>query len=132
MPHETCSKLMSTCTLRGFRRNLFCGLPPGRRARRVLQEAGERPCNQKIKRAAPCEAVLGKRQLAERDGGNRMPGRVLRALVGAALVAMALAPIPAAAQEKIIVKLGWTSSDGPNDPYAVAARTFKEELETRS
>ena len=61
-----------------------------------------------------------------------MPGRVLRALVGAALVAMALAPMPAAAQEKIIVKLGWTSSDGAADPYAVAARAFKEELETRS
>jgi TRAP-type transport system periplasmic protein len=57
---------------------------------------------------------------------------LLRAFVGAALVAVALAPMPAAAQEKTIVKLGWTSSDGATDPYAVAARAFKEELETRS
>ncbi|HEX5958179.1 MAG TPA: TRAP transporter substrate-binding protein [Hyphomicrobiaceae bacterium] len=61
-----------------------------------------------------------------------MPTLALRALAGAALLGLALAPLTAAAQEKIIVKLGWTSSDGPTDPYAVAGRAFKEELERRS
>jgi TRAP-type transport system periplasmic protein len=56
----------------------------------------------------------------------------LRALARAALAALALAPVTAVAQEKIIVKLGWTSSEGPTDPYAVGARAFKAELERRS
>ena len=57
---------------------------------------------------------------------------VLRAFACAALAGLALAPVTASAQDKIIVKLGWTSSDGPIDPYAVGARAFKEELEARS
>jgi tripartite ATP-independent transporter DctP family solute receptor len=52
------------------------------------------------------------------------------AIIG--LVGLMLAPAPTAAQDKTIVKLGWTSSDGPTDPYAVGARAFKEELEGRS
>ena len=57
-----------------------------------------------------------------------------RTLLSACLASLALlAAAPAAfAQDKIIVKLGWTSSDGPIDPYAVGARAFKEELEARS
>jgi TRAP-type transport system periplasmic protein len=65
-----------------------------------------------------------------------MPAFVLRGLARSAacasLVGLMLAPAPAAAQDKIVVKLGWTSSDGPTDPYAVGARAFKEELEARS
>lgn len=57
---------------------------------------------------------------------------VLRAFACAALAGLALAPGTASAQDKIIVKLGWTSSDGQIDPYAVGARAFKEELEARS
>ena len=30
------------------------------------------------------------------------------------------------AQTKTIIKLGWTTSDGAQDPYAVGARAFKE------
>jgi tripartite ATP-independent transporter DctP family solute receptor len=61
-----------------------------------------------------------------------MHTRVLRVLACAALAALVLAPAPAAAQDKVIVKLGWTSSDGQTDPYAVGARAFKEELEARA
>jgi tripartite ATP-independent transporter DctP family solute receptor len=33
------------------------------------------------------------------------------------------------AQNKVVIKLGWTTSDGPRDPYAVGARAFKSALE---
>jgi TRAP-type transport system periplasmic protein len=36
---------------------------------------------------------------------------------------------PALAQDKIVVKLGWSSTDGPQDPYAVGSRAFKERVE---
>jgi tripartite ATP-independent transporter DctP family solute receptor len=62
----------------------------------------------------------------------QMSRLALRAFVCAALMGIALAPMPAAAQEKTIIKLGWTSSDGATDPYAVGARAFKEEVEARS
>jgi TRAP-type transport system periplasmic protein len=44
----------------------------------------------------------------------------------------ALAQSPALAQQKSIIKFGWTSSTGETDPYAVGAREFKKEVETRS
>ncbi len=49
------------------------------------------------------------------------------ALVLSALVAVSATPVQA--QQKTIIKLGWTSTDGPQDPYAVGARAFKERLE---
>lgn len=36
------------------------------------------------------------------------------------------------AQTKTIIKLGWTTSDGAQDPYAVGARAFKERVEAGS
>jgi tripartite ATP-independent transporter DctP family solute receptor len=39
------------------------------------------------------------------------------------------AAAPATAQDKIIVKFGWSATDGPQDPYAVGARAFKERVE---
>jgi TRAP-type transport system periplasmic protein len=36
---------------------------------------------------------------------------------------------PATAQDKIVVKFGWSATDGPQDPYAVGARAFKERVE---
>jgi TRAP-type transport system periplasmic protein len=39
---------------------------------------------------------------------------------------------PALAQEKIVLRLGWTTGDGAGDPYAIGARAFKEEIEKRS
>lgn len=48
-----------------------------------------------------------------------------------AFAAAGLAAGPALAQ-KTIMKMGWTTSDGATDPYAIGARAFKEELEKRS
>jgi tripartite ATP-independent transporter DctP family solute receptor len=50
------------------------------------------------------------------------------ALVGAGLAAA----LPATAQQKTVLKLGWTTSDGAQDPYAVGARAFKERVEAAS
>ena len=41
------------------------------------------------------------------------------------------APFAASAQQKIVIKMGWTSSAGETDPYAVGAREFKKALESR-
>lgn len=42
-----------------------------------------------------------------------------------------IAPL-AMAQGKTVLKIGWTSSDGAQDPYAVGARAFKEAVERES
>ena len=56
-----------------------------------------------------------------------------RALAGAfTAVGIALASAPAFAQQKTVIKLGWTTADGPQDPYAVGARAFKERVEAAS
>ncbi len=43
-----------------------------------------------------------------------------------------LAPRAALAQSKTVVKIGWTTSDGAQDPYAVGAREFKRAVEAGS
>ena len=58
-----------------------------------------------------------------------MKRRHLIAAMAAASIALATATAPAGAQQKSVLKLGWTTSDGPQDPYAVGARAFKEEVE---
>jgi tripartite ATP-independent transporter DctP family solute receptor len=40
-----------------------------------------------------------------------------------------LSVTPVVAQDKIVVKFGWSATDGPQDPYAVGARAFKERVE---
>ncbi|NYT23687.1 TRAP transporter substrate-binding protein [Alcaligenaceae bacterium] len=45
------------------------------------------------------------------------------AVVGLMLIA------PVQAQNKQVIKLGWTTTDGPQDPYAIGARAFKAALE---
>lgn len=45
------------------------------------------------------------------------------------LLAAASMASPAVAQQKTVLKLGWTTGDGAQDPYAIGARAFKEELE---
>ena len=51
----------------------------------------------------------------------------------AALAAAALAlPLGAWAQSPTVIKLGWTTSDGAQDPYAVGARAFKSAVERDS
>lgn len=38
----------------------------------------------------------------------------------------------AKAQARTVIRLGWTTGEGAQDPYAMAARAFKEEAERRS
>ncbi|NYT44343.1 TRAP transporter substrate-binding protein [Alcaligenaceae bacterium] len=45
----------------------------------------------------------------------------------AATFAIASAPLPALAET--VLKLGWTTTDSPQDPYAIGAHLFKEEVE---
>lgn len=46
--------------------------------------------------------------------------------------ALGLAFSGAYAQSKHVIKIGWTSADGPKDPYATGARTFKQAIERQS
>lgn len=48
-----------------------------------------------------------------------------------AAACLGLAPA-AQAQSPAVIKLGWTTSDGANDPYAIGARAFKTALERES
>lgn len=54
-----------------------------------------------------------------------------RALATAFAAGIAFTALPAFAQTTVI-KLGWTTSDGATDPYAVGARAFKELIEANS
>lgn len=59
---------------------------------------------------------------------NRRP--LLSALPALLIAAgLALNPGAAQAQNKAVIKLGWTTSDGAQDPYAVGARAFKSAVE---
>lgn len=53
----------------------------------------------------------------------------LRALGALVLAAGLGASAGAPAQGKAVIKLGWTTSDGAQDPYAVGARAFKSAVE---
>ncbi len=57
-----------------------------------------------------------------------------RSLIGIAAVvlASALGAGPTLAQQKTVIKIGWITSDGAQDPYAIGARTFKQALERHS
>ncbi len=57
---------------------------------------------------------------------------VQRVAASALVLGLAGSLLPANAQDKTIIKLGWTSSDGAADPYAVGARAFKEAVEANS
>ncbi len=54
------------------------------------------------------------------------------AVIAALAAALGLAFSGAYAQTKHIIKIGWTSADGPQDPYATGARTFKQAVERQS
>jgi tripartite ATP-independent transporter DctP family solute receptor len=58
----------------------------------------------------------------------KTPIKYLTAMVVSAFVVCA----PAQAHQKTVIKLGWTTSDGAQDPYAVGARAFKAALEART
>ena len=51
--------------------------------------------------------------------------------LGAAALAMGLAPAILRAQGKTVLRIGWTSGDGQQDPYAVGARAFQKALADR-
>jgi tripartite ATP-independent transporter DctP family solute receptor len=53
---------------------------------------------------------------------------ITRRGLGAATLFAGLAPAVLWAQQKTVLRLGWTSGDGANDPYAVAARAFQKAL----
>ncbi|CAM4101883.1 TRAP transporter substrate-binding protein [Bordetella tumulicola] len=56
---------------------------------------------------------------------------VMRASWIVACIALAswITASPVLAQDKQIIKLGWTTTDGVEDPYAIGARAFKAALE---
>jgi len=54
------------------------------------------------------------------------------AVIAALAAALGLAFNGAYAQSKYVIKIGWTSADGPQDPYATGARTFKQAIERQS
>lgn len=56
----------------------------------------------------------------------------LHTLVAIAAGACLLFGTAAHAQPANVIKLGWTTSDGPQDPYAVGARAFKAAVERDS
>ena len=55
-----------------------------------------------------------------------------RLFATAAAAALLFAAVPASAQQKTVIKLGWTTSDGAQDPYAIGARAFKQRVEAAS
>lgn len=60
-----------------------------------------------------------------------MKRRYTLVALAAAAALTAFTPLTQA-QNKTIIKLGWTSSEGPRDPYAVGARAFKSAVERES
>jgi tripartite ATP-independent transporter DctP family solute receptor len=62
-----------------------------------------------------------------------MTSPIFKLAAGLALgMSLAVAQAPAFAQQKTIIKFGWTSSTGETDPYAVGAREFKKAVEAGS
>lgn len=57
--------------------------------------------------------------------------RLTRRGLGAATLAVGLAPAVLRAQGKTVLRIGWTSGDGAQDPYAVGARAFQKALAER-
>ncbi|MGB4116739.1 MAG: TRAP transporter substrate-binding protein [Polaromonas sp.] len=56
----------------------------------------------------------------------------LSALLALATAACLSLPFAAQAQNPAVIKLGWTTTDGAQDPYAVGARAFKNAVERNS
>lgn len=52
-----------------------------------------------------------------------------RNLLAIAAALSCLSAGPALAQDKTVLKIGWTTSDGAQDPYAIGARAFKTAVE---
>lgn len=54
-----------------------------------------------------------------------------RGLAAGAVFLGGLAPAVLRAQTRTVLRLGWTSGDGAQDPYAIGAREFKKALEEK-
>lgn len=54
-----------------------------------------------------------------------------RRALGTAALGITSAPAILHAQGRTVLRIGWTSGDGAQDPYAVGARQFKQALERR-
>jgi tripartite ATP-independent transporter DctP family solute receptor len=52
--------------------------------------------------------------------------------LSAAVIGSLLICGPALGQGKTVIKLGWTTGDGAQDPYAIGARAFKTAVEAKS
>lgn len=52
--------------------------------------------------------------------------------ISAALITAFIACTSVQAQQKTVIKIGWTTSDGAQDPYAIGARAFKAAAEANS
>jgi tripartite ATP-independent transporter DctP family solute receptor len=57
--------------------------------------------------------------------------QITRRGLGAGAFALGLAPAVLRGQGRVVLRLGWTSGDGAQDPYANGARLFKQALERR-
>ena len=55
---------------------------------------------------------------------------LLSALIASLLLGLGAGAVHA--QNKTVIKLGWTTTDGAQDPYAIAARAFKSHVEAAS
>ena len=49
--------------------------------------------------------------------------------VSALFAAVTAFGMPSLASAQTVIKLGWTTTDGATDPYAIGARAFKEAVE---
>jgi len=50
----------------------------------------------------------------------------------ATVLGLGLGAVPAMAQQKAVIKIGWTTSDSAGDPYAAGAHAFKKAVEANS
>jgi len=63
---------------------------------------------------------------------RRITLNTLASLLTVAVLGLSLIPVAVQAQNKTVIKIGWTTSDGAQDPYAMGARAFKTAVERDS
>jgi tripartite ATP-independent transporter DctP family solute receptor len=63
---------------------------------------------------------------------RRITLNTLASLLTVAGLGLSLIPVAVQAQNKTVIKVGWPTSDGAQDPYAMGARAFKTAVERDS
>lgn len=63
---------------------------------------------------------------------RRITLNTLASLLTVAGLGLSLIPVAVQAQNKTVIKIGWPTSDGAQDPYAMGARAFKTAVERDS